>query len=80
MTTINIRVSETDKKAVENIFAELGLNLTSATNAFYKQVIRNGGIPFELRTDPFYSEKNLKRLRKSMAQMERNGGTIHEVI
>lgn len=32
---------------------------------------------FEL--DPFYAEENLKRLRRSIAQMEESGGTIREV-
>lgn len=29
--------------------------------------------------DPFYSSKNMNRLKKSIEQMENNGGTIHEV-
>ena len=29
--------------------------------------------------DPFYSEQNQARLRKSIAEMEATGGTVHEV-
>lgn len=29
--------------------------------------------------DPFYSEQNMARLRKSIAQMEATGGTVHDV-
>ena len=29
--------------------------------------------------EPFYSEQNQARLRKSIAEMEATGGTIHEV-
>ena len=36
-------------------------------------------IPFEVSADPFYSDENMKRLKKSIAQMESTGGTIHEV-
>lgn len=32
-----------------------------------------------LSMDPFYSEENMARLRKSIAQMEATGGTVHEV-
>ncbi|SFS76817.1 hypothetical protein SAMN02910357_01726 [Succinivibrio dextrinosolvens] len=36
-------------------------------------------ISFEESVDPFYSKENMERLRKSIAQMEATGGTIHEV-
>ena len=29
--------------------------------------------------DPFYSEQNTARLRKSIAEMENTGGTVHDV-
>lgn len=70
MKNISIRISEDDKIAVESIFNELGLTLSSATLAFYKQVIINNGLPFELKVDPFYSKKNIDRLKKSIAELE----------
>lgn len=70
MKNISIRISEDDKIAVESIFNELGLTLSSATLAFYKQVIINNGLPFELKIDPFYSKKNIDRLKKSIAELE----------
>jgi DNA-damage-inducible protein J len=79
MANVNIRVDDTVKTEVEHIFSELGLSMSAATNAFYKQVVRSRGIPFDLKLDPFYSEENLARLRKSVAQMEATGGTVHEV-
>ena len=39
--------------------------------------LEGASIPDE--RDPFYSEENMKRLEKSIAQMESTGGTIHEV-
>jgi DNA-damage-inducible protein J len=47
-------------------------------------VLREKRIPFELKLkeedfDPFYSSKNMERLKKSIEQMEKTGGTIHEV-
>ncbi|WP_169777543.1 type II toxin-antitoxin system RelB/DinJ family antitoxin [Campylobacter mucosalis] len=80
MAVINIRVTDSDKKDLEEILEQIGLNLSVATNAFYKQVIMQGKIPFELKADPFYSKKNISRLEKSISQLNQNGGTIHEVI
>jgi len=42
-------------------------------------LIRERRIPFELDSDPFYSKENIERLKKSIEQMEKTGGTIHEV-
>ncbi len=36
-------------------------------------------IPFEVAVDPFYSDQNMARLKKSITQMESTGGTIPEV-
>ena len=36
------------------------------------------GVP-AMRDDPFYSPENQERLRRSMEQIEKTGGTVHEV-
>ncbi|MCD8361942.1 MAG: type II toxin-antitoxin system antitoxin, RelB/DinJ family [Lachnospiraceae bacterium] len=43
-----------------------------------KELGREKRIPFEVSADPFYSEANMQRLRRSVAQMETTGGTVHE--
>ncbi|MSN96423.1 type II toxin-antitoxin system RelB/DinJ family antitoxin [Campylobacter sp. FMV-PI01] len=80
MTTVTIRVSDYDKKKVEQIFSDLGLNISSATNTFFKQVIYNKGISFELKVDPFYSKENLKRLEKNAKEMKETGGKIKDIF
>ncbi len=50
-TNINIRVDEELKRKAENIFNELGLNMSTAMNMFLRYSVRYGGIPFELRID-----------------------------
>ena len=67
MANVNIRIDDTLKKEAEHIFAELGLSMSSAITMFYKQVVRYGGIPFELRiTDPFYSAENQAYLQETI--------------
>ncbi|MDR2711508.1 MAG: type II toxin-antitoxin system RelB/DinJ family antitoxin [Clostridiales bacterium] len=71
MANVNIRVDDALKRKVEEIFTEIGLSLSAATNVFFKQVVRYGGIPFELRvSDPFYYPENQARLRKSINDYE----------
>lgn len=80
MANLNIRVDDTLKQQAELIFSDLGLSLSSATTIFLKQVVRCNGIPFELRADPFYSAENQARLSESKERMEKDGGTIHDLI
>lgn len=64
MVDISICVDDVVKKQAEAVCEELGLSLSVATNIFYKKLVSYGGIPFELRVDPFYSEENQKHLEK----------------
>jgi DNA-damage-inducible protein J len=50
-TNINIRVDEDLKRKAETIFAELGLNMSTAMNIFLRYAVRYGGIPFDLRIE-----------------------------
>ena len=40
-----------NKDKAEEIFSELGLNMTTAVNIFLRTAIREHGIPFELKLD-----------------------------
>ena len=80
-TTVNInfRMDAQLKSNLEEACRELGLTPTAAFTIFATKVARERRIPFEVAVDPFYSDRNMARLRKSIAQMEVTGGTIHEV-
>ena len=76
MANVNIRVDDALKLKAEEIFSELGLSMSAATNVFYKQVVRYGGIPFDLRVhDPFYSAENQNRLQKAISDYESGRST-----
>ncbi len=46
--TTTIRIDLEDKDKANKVFKEIGINLSSAINAFLKVVIREGSIPFPL--------------------------------
>lgn len=50
-TNINIRMDAELKKQAEELFGELGMNLTTAFNIFVRQSLRQGGIPFKVSLD-----------------------------
>ena len=50
-TNLNIRTDKFIKDQAEEIFKELGLNMTTAINMFLRSAIRVHGIPFDLKLD-----------------------------
>jgi DNA-damage-inducible protein J len=50
-TNLNIRTDKDVKEQTEQLFAELGLNMTTAINLFLRTAIRKRGIPFDLVLD-----------------------------
>lgn len=48
---MNIRTDKVIKERADQIFSELGLNMTTAINMFLRTVIRENGIPFSLKLD-----------------------------
>ena len=78
-TMVNFRMDEKLKEKMEKTCKDMGLSVTAAYTMFATKVTREQRIPFEVTADPFFSEENMDRLRRNMAQMEKTGGTIHEV-
>lgn len=78
-TTLSVRMDDSLKSDFDKVCNELGLSMTTAITMLAKKMTREKRLPFEVSVDPFYSEENLARLRRSIAQMESTGGTIHEV-
>jgi len=80
MAQVNIRLDDGLKEKADLLFEELGLNMTTAVNIFVRQVVRQGGIPFDItvNTDPFYSASNMKVLKQSIADAGKL--TEHELI
>ena len=50
-TNLNVRIDKDIKKAAEEVYAELGFNMSTAINMFLRASIRKGGIPFDLTLD-----------------------------
>jgi len=76
-TVLSVRIDEDSKREFDTFCSNVGLNASVAVNIFVQTVLRNRKIPFEIsdETDPFYSESNMRALRKSMKQAE-NGEIV----
>ena len=80
ITSFTMRMDENLKKQAELLFADMGLNMTTAITMFTKAVVRQNKIPFEITADPFYSEENQHHLQKAIADLEAGKGQAHELI
>ena len=49
MNTISARIDSKLKTQAEDLFNELGMNMSTAITVFLKQVVRLRKIPFEIR-------------------------------
>ena len=82
--TLNVRMDEDIKREFDNFCSKVGINTSVAVNMFARAVLRERKIPFEItdETDPFYSEANMDRLRKAIADVKSGKSklTEHELI
>ena len=47
-SNVSFRIDSDLKKQADVLFAQLGLNMTTAFNIFLRQAVREGRIPFEV--------------------------------
>ena len=72
MTTISLRMDDETKKELDEMCEAMGMNISTFYMIYTKKALRDRRIPFEIEApaDPFYSEKNMSQLRKSLKQAE----------
>ena len=78
---LQVRLDDDVRRSFEKICGELGLSMSSAVNLFANAVIRERGIPFDLKLPaPFYSESNVGWIKKGIAQHERGEGVFYDDV
>lgn len=50
-TNVTLRMDKDLKEEADRLFADLGLNMSSAVNLFVRKAIRVQGIPFEIKRE-----------------------------
>lgn len=77
MTTINLRFDDEMKQQLDEMCAEMGMNLTTFFMIYAKKALHDRRIPFDITAlqDPFYSDSNIKQLIKAEQQVK-NGQVV----
>ena len=77
-TNINIRTDSEVKAQAQALFAQFGLDMTTAVNMFLRQAIRERAIPLDLRLDagdPFFTHPvNRARLLETIEEYRSGKG------
>lgn len=82
VVNVNFKLDSDTKKAMESVCADIGITMSAAFTIFAKKVGRERRIPFELSADPFYSDANMRYLKKKKEEYQ-NGTMMlseHELL
>lgn len=63
-TPTQIRIDTNIKKQANELFCELGLDMSSAVNLFLYQCVLRGGLPFPIEM-PRYSQRTLNAMEEA---------------
>ena len=69
---VNVRVDRDVKLGIEEFCGSVGMNVSTAVNLFFKAVLAQRKIPFEiaLPDDPFYKGANWRHIMKGIRDFE----------
>lgn len=79
MANVQVKVDDHLRDTAQAVAASMGLDLASAVRIFLTQMVRENGLPFKPVGDPFYSERNLAALDKSIVQLNA-GQTVTKTL
>ena len=79
-TLVNFRLDTNVKTSLDYFCENVGLSLSSLFTIFAKRVAREQKIPFELKSDPFYSEENMAFIKEGIKALNEGKGVEHELI
>ena len=80
-TTANISIDAGVKAQAQALFAELGMDLSTAINVFLRQAIRENAIPFEITADiPNVTTKNAIENVRQGKNLSREFHTVSELM
>ena len=64
-TNISIRMDKSLKKQADNLFNDLGMNMTTAFNIFVRECVRCDGIPFRVSRSRQLNQATIEAMLES---------------
>ncbi len=75
-TQLQVRIDSRTKKAVRSILSDMGIDLSTAVNMFFKQIERTQKLPFDFGQcshSHVFSPQKIRTLRKALNESTRQG-------
>ena len=63
-SNMTIRIDSELKKEAEELFSDLGMNLTTAVNVFFRQAVRRQQLPFSIGRYPLPNAETLAAIEE----------------
>ena len=86
MANFTVRIDDDVKKEAEILFDKLGMSVSGAINIFFRQAIREQGIPFQIKAptaeekyNEYFNPYNMKILKESIAELKAGKGIIKTI-
>lgn len=82
MANIQVKIDDSLRDDVQLVASQIGLDVATAVRMFLIQMVRVNGLPFQATADPFYSKKNMDRLKKAIDDVNSGKSKLieHELI
>lgn len=77
---IRARTEPELKEKAEAIFEKLGLNATNAINLFYRQVLLQKGLPFEVRLPNATTRKAMSEARSGKVERFKDAESMFKAL
>jgi len=72
---LSIRIDKELKKQAEQLFNEIGMNLTTAFTVFVKQAVREGGFPFDININSSSANAHRQYILKELSKAKREANS-----
>lgn len=77
-TNLTIRIDSNLKKEADNLFKELGINISSAITLFLKQSVREKALPFDVVVKEEKPSREMKKLLKEIKNIEDGKSKLYD--
>lgn len=77
-TNLTIRIDSNLKKEADNLFKELGINISSAITLFLKQSVREKALPFDVAVKEEKPSREMKKLLKEIKNIEEGKSKLYD--
>ena len=81
MANLQIRIDDYIRDRAQEVASSMGLDLASSVRMFLYQRVRENGLPFQPKADPFYSASNMAHLKQVVDDLNAGKNLVqHELI